>query len=149
MIAGSRPGLVDGDADVLAGRRPVDALNDEAVLVDEEVATRQQFNTLKNKSSKEMRLNNLRFPANEYVSELYFFVNQVNLSQSYETLYNRVNLFATIRSVNHFYIPNISLKLIIDFMGKLYQFFKNGNCITCSYHFSSKNCDVTSVVDRN
>ena len=49
MVARSRSGLVESDANVLAGRRPVDGLNDQAVLVDQNVPAGYKLGTLKNK----------------------------------------------------------------------------------------------------
>ena len=50
-VAGSRPGLVVSHADVLAGGGPVDALDDQAVLVDEDVATGLKFDALEKRDS--------------------------------------------------------------------------------------------------
>jgi len=52
LVARSSSCLVESDANVLAGRRPVDGLNDQAVLVDQNVSAGYKFGTLENKKTK-------------------------------------------------------------------------------------------------
>jgi hypothetical protein len=52
LVARSSSCLVESDANVLAGRRSVDGLNDQAVLVDQYVPAGYKFGTLENKKTK-------------------------------------------------------------------------------------------------